>query len=88
MLFQQFRDDRRASKLEYRAIEIIGVKNKERKRLKQNEQSFCNLWDNIKGLSLCVIGVPEGKERENGAGEVFDELRTDSFPIMIRDLNL
>jgi len=53
-------------------LKLSSLRNREKKRLKQNEQSFCNLWDNIKGPSVCVFKIPEGKERENGAGEMFD----------------
>ena len=34
-----------------------------------------------------VIGVPEGKERENESGEIFDEIMTEIFPVLIKDLN-
>ena len=64
------------------------IKYREKKRLKQNEQSFCNLWDNIKGPSVCVFKIPEGKERENGAGEMFDWIIVERFIIMIKTMNL
>ena len=37
--------------------------NKE-KRMKRNEDSFRDLWDNIKFTNIHIIGVPEGEERE------------------------
>ena len=53
-------------------LKLSSLRNREKKRLKQNEQSFYNLWDNITGPSVCVFKIPEGRERENGAGEMFD----------------
>lgn len=88
LLFEQFRDDKRASNLQSRSIEIIKSGEQREKRLKQNEQSFCNLWDNIRGPNVCVIGVPEGRARENGAGEIFDEITAESFLILIKDMKL
>ena len=35
-----------------------------RKRLKTNEESLRELWDNIKSTNIHIIGVPEGEERE------------------------
>ena len=39
--------------------------NKE-KRMKRNEDSLRDLWDNIKHTNIHIIGVPEGGEREEG----------------------
>lgn len=36
------------------------------KRVKKNEQSIKDLWDSIKHTSICIMGVPEGEEREKG----------------------
>lgn len=54
-------------------LKLSSLRNREKKRLKQNEQSFYNLWDNIKGPNVCVFKILEGRERENGAGEMFEE---------------
>ena len=37
---------------------------KEKKRLKINEESLRELWDNNKCTNILIIGVPEGEERE------------------------
>ena len=34
------------------------------KRMKRNEDSLRDLWDNIKHTDICIMGVPEGEERE------------------------
>ena len=38
-------------------------KNKE-KSMKRTEESLRALWDNIKCTNICIIGVPEGEEKE------------------------
>ena len=45
-------------------MEITGVEQKREKRLKRNEESLRELWDNVKHTNICIIGVPEGEERE------------------------
>ena len=36
------------------------------KRMKRNEDSLRDLWDNIKRNNVRIIGVPEGDKREKG----------------------
>ena len=47
------------SKVEDRLVEITDVKQK---RLKRNEDSLKEFWDNIKCTNICIIGVPEKRE--------------------------
>ena len=45
-------------------MEIADAEQKREKRLKTNEKSLRELWDNVKHTNICIIGVPEGEERE------------------------
>ena len=47
-------------------MEITDVELKTEKRLKINEHSLSELCDNVKCTNICIIGVPEGEEREKG----------------------
>ena len=55
---------------------------KKRKKLKTNEESFRELWDNVKCTNMCVIGVPEGSDREKGTEKIFEEIIAKNFPSM------
>ena len=44
-------------------LEITAGQNTE-KRMKRNEDSLRDLWDNIKCSNICIIGVSEGEDRE------------------------
>ena len=46
-------------------MEIMDVEQKREKRLKTNEESLRELWDNVKRTNIRII-VPEGEEREKG----------------------
>ena len=50
--------------MEDRLVEIMDAEQKREKRLKRNEESLRELWDNIKHTNIHIIGVPEGEERE------------------------
>ena len=52
------------SKVEDRLVEIMDVEQKSKKRLKRNEESLRELWDNVKHTKIRIIGVPEGEHRE------------------------
>ena len=56
--------EERISDLEDRMVEFTAVEKNKEKRMKRNEDSLRDLWDNIKRTNICLIGVPEGKERE------------------------
>ena len=41
--------------------EITALENNKEKRMKKNEDSLRDLWDNIKCTNINIIGVPEGE---------------------------
>ena len=55
----------RISDLEDRMVEFTAVEQNKEKRMKRNEDSLRELWDNIKCNNICIIGVPEGEERKD-----------------------
>ena len=44
----------------------MDAEQKREKRLKTNEESLRELWNNVKCTNIRIIGVPEGEERERG----------------------
>ena len=57
--------------LEDRMVEITAAGENIEKRMKRNEDSLRDLWDNIKYTNIQIIGVPEGEEREKGPEKTF-----------------
>ena len=55
-------------------VETIATKQNIGKRMKVNENSLRNLWDNIKLTNIFIIGVQERGEREKGHEKVFEEI--------------
>ena len=63
-------------------MEITDSEQKREKRLKTNEQSLRELWNNVKCTNIHTVGVPEGAEREKGTGKIFGKIITKNFPNM------
>ena len=70
------------SELEDRMVEITATEQNKEKRMKRNEDSLRDLWDNIKHTNIHLIGVPEGGEREKGPEKIFEEIIAENFPKM------
>ena len=45
-------------------VEITTTEQNIEKRMKRNEYSLRDLWDNIKCINICIIGAPEEEEEE------------------------
>lgn len=56
---------------------LFYLKNRDRKKIKKNN-NFRNLWDNIKGYNIHIIGFHQ--ERRERGREIFKELMTLNFP--------
>ena len=57
--------EERRSDLEDTMVEFTAAEQNKEKRMKRNEDSLRDIWDNIKHNNICLIGVPRRRrERE------------------------
>ena len=73
--------EERISELEDRMVEFTAVEQNKEKRMKRNEDSLRDLWDNIKRNNIHIIEVPE-EEREKEHEKIFEEIIVENFPKM------
>ena len=59
---------------------------KKRMERKKKKDSLRDLWDNIKHMDICTIGVPETEEREKGPEEIFEEVIAKKFSNMGKEI--
>ena len=70
--------EERISDLEDRMVEFTAAERNKEKRMKRNEDSLRDLWDNIKRTNIRIIGVPEGEEREKGPEKISEEITVET----------
>ena len=74
------------SGLDDRTVEFTAAEQNKEKRMKRNEDSLRDLWDNIKCNTIRIIGVPEGEEREKGPEKIFEEIIVKNFPNIRKEI--
>ena len=67
-------------------VEFTAMEQNKEKRIKRNEGSLRDLWDNIKCNNIRNMGVPEGEEREKGPEKIFEEIIVETFPNMGKEI--
>ena len=77
--------EERISDLEDRMVEFTAMEQNKEKRMKTNEDSLRDLWDNIKRNNIHIIGVP-GEERQKGPEKIFEEIIVKKFPNMGKEI--
>ena len=56
--------EEQTSDLEDKIMEITQSGQQTENQMKKHESNIRDLWDNIKHANLCIIGIPEVKEKE------------------------
>ena len=52
-------------------VEITAREHNKEKRMKRIEDSFRDLWDNVKCTNIQIIGVPDEEEKKKGSEKIF-----------------
>ena len=73
--------EKQVSDLEDRIMEITQSGQQTENQMKKHESNIKDLWDNIKRATLCIIGIPEGEEKENGIEIYLKKLCLKTFQI-------
>ena len=62
--------------------------DQEEKRIQKNEDSVRSLCDNFKCSSIHIIGVPEGEEKEQDVGNLFEKIMKENFPNLLKEIDI
>ena len=78
--------EERINDLEDRMVEITATEQNIEKRMKRNEDSLRDLWDNIKCINICIVEVSEREEREKRPEKIFEDTLAENFPNMGKEI--
>ena len=67
-------------------VEITATEQNIEKRMKRNEDSLRDLWDNSKLTNIHVTGLPEREEREKGPEKTLEEIIAENFHNMGKEI--
>ena len=62
--------------------------NKKKKESTKNEDSVSNLWDNFKHSYIHITEVPEGEEKEQEIGNIFEKIVKANFPNLGKEIDM
>ena len=72
--------------LEYKETKNNQSEQQEKKS-PQNEDSVSSLWGNFKCSNICIIGMPEGQEKEQETGNVFAKTMKENFLHLVKEID-
>ena len=71
-----------------RKEKVFNQNSRKKKRIQRNEERLRNLWDNFKSANIQIIGTPEGEEKEQEIGNLFEIIMKENFPNLVKDIDL
>ena len=74
--------------LEYKGAKNNQSEQQEEKRIQKNQGSVSSLWDNFKQSYIRFTGVPEGEEKEQETGNLFEKIMTEKFPNLVKEIDI
>ena len=54
--------------------------SKKKKESKKTKDTICSCWDNFKRSNIPIIGVPEGEDKEQKSGNLFEKNNERKLP--------
>ena len=76
------------NELEHKKEKDIQSVQQEEKRIQKIKDSVRSLWDNFKCSNIHITGVPEGKEKEQENGNLFEKIIEENFPNMVKEIDI
>lgn len=56
--------------------------------MKKNEQCLKEVWETMEHTNTCIMGVPEGNEREKREEKRLEEIMAENFSNLRKYINL
>ena len=73
------------SELEEKVEKDTQKDEEKEKRLRKKEEGLREMQDNMKCNNICIIGIPEGEEEEQGIENLFEKVMMENFSNLMRE---
>ena len=74
--------------LEHKEAKKNQSEQQEEKRIQKKEDSISSLWYNFKCSNIDILGVPEGDEKEQEIGNLFEKIMKENFPNLVKEIDM
>ena len=74
--------------MEHKEAKNNQSEQQEEKRIQKNEDHISSLWNNFKKSNIHIIGVPEGEEKEQEIGNLFEKIMKESFSNLVKKIDM
>ena len=75
--------------MEHKKTKNNQAEQQEEKRIqKKNENSVRSVWDNFKWNNIHIKGVPEGEQKEQETGNLFEKIMKENFPDLVKEIDM
>ena len=64
------------------------TKQNKKKKEFLKKSSISSLWGNFKRSNICIIGVPEGEEKEQEIENLFEKIMKENFPNLVKEIDM
>ena len=62
--------------------------NNKKKGIQKKENIVRSLWDNFKSSNICIIGMPEGEEKEQEIGNLSEKIVKETIPDLVKEIDM
>ena len=74
--------------VEYKETENHQSEEQEEKRIQTHEDSVRRPWNSFECSNICIMGVPEGEEKEQEIGNLFEKIMKENFPNLVKEIQV
>ena len=68
--------------------EKLTNQNEKKKESEKTSNSVSSLQDNFKRSNIHIIRVPEGEEKEQEIGNLFEKIMKENFPNLVKEIDM
>ena len=74
--------------MEHREEKKHSIRIAKGKKIQKNEDRLRSPWDTSKHTNIQIIGVPEGGEKEQKIGNLFEKIMKENIPNLVKEIDM